>query len=522
MTGNTITIDIFDITGEGNGVGRTADGLTVFVPGAVPGDTVKCEIAKQKKRFAEARLISVEKASADRAEPFCQYLDLCGGCRYGLMNYDAQLKSKRKMVIDALTRIGGLDDPEVAGIIDMDGEPLRYRNKAVMHASPGIKSASTGSVRTAVGFMKSGSHTVVDCKDCMLQSPAAAAAAKVLRKYCASHNMGSHIKGMSVRTGSGTGEVLIIISADVRELPDTEELIEMFDDAIYMAGNSNLPRAAAGVTGGAASDAASVMSALSLESVYLEQLPPVKSESPARARRGRGNKARKDTKQQSSEPQIMSGQGKLVKLAGKNTIITELGDTVFEISPESFWQVNSVQAKKLYDTVFELAAPSPGEKVLDIYCGVGSIGLYISKQMNDSIDLIGIESNRAAVLNANRNAVINGLVRPRFYAGAAEKLLPELLESGERADRSEPPADDISGAGLAIVDPPRAGCNPALLDALIELGPERIVYVSCAPATLARDIKYLTQGGYSFVKAVPLDMFPNTGHVECVTLMTRK
>ncbi|MBQ1407005.1 MAG: 23S rRNA (uracil(1939)-C(5))-methyltransferase RlmD [Eubacterium sp.] len=468
MGNNYQTLAIFDITGEGSGVGRTADGLTVFVPGAVPGDTVRCEIVHRKKRFAQARLISIEQASPDRIDPFCEYLDLCGGCRFGLMDYEAQLRVKHKMVVDALTRIGGLADPDVAGIISMESEPFRYRNKAVMHAAPGVKSASTGSTRTAVGFMKSGSHTVIDCKDCLLQSPAAAAAAKVLRKYCAHSGMGDHIKGMTVRTGSGTGEVMVIVSADVKELPDVEEFVEMLDNAVYQCGF------ASSFSGEISDDTGAP---LTLESVFLEQ--------------------------------IISGKRKMIKVAGKNTIRTKLGDAVFEISPESFWQVNSVQAKKLYDTVFELATPAAGEKVLDIYCGVGSIGLYISKLMNDSIDLIGIESNRQAVLNANRNAVVNGLVRPRFHAGAAEKLLPELLESGT----------DVSGAGLAIVDPPRAGCDPVLLDALIELKPERIVYVSCAPATLARDVKYLTQGGYSFVKAIPVDMFPNTGHVETVALL---
>jgi 23S rRNA (uracil1939-C5)-methyltransferase len=194
-----------------------------------------------------------------------------------------------------------------------------------------------------------------------------------------------------------------------------------------------------------------------------------------------------------------------ITLAGKTTIKDSLMGMDFEISPLSFYQVNPVQTEKLYEKVREYAALTGEETVIDLYCGVGTIGLLLAR---DAKRVIGIETVKAAVIDANRNATINGIVNAEYICGKAEDELPKLLGQGVQSD-------------VIILDPPRAGCEPALLKAAATAGPQRIIYVSCDPATLARDVKILTEFGYRFIEAQPVDMFPHTGHVECVVLMSR-
>ena len=195
-----------------------------------------------------------------------------------------------------------------------------------------------------------------------------------------------------------------------------------------------------------------------------------------------------------------------INLAGKPTIMEQVGPLSFEISPKSFYQVNPVQMVKLYDKALEYAGLTGEETVLDLYCGVGAIGLYCAAEAKK---VIGIESVKSAVLDANRNAVINNIVNAEFIYGKVEEEMPRLLEQGITAD-------------VVIFDPPRSGCDPVLLDAVAEAKPDRIVYVSCDPATLARDIKILCEKGYEFKEAQPVDMFPWTGHVEAVILLQRR
>lgn len=473
--GQEYRIKIEDVSDQGQGIGKI-DGFTVFVKDTFPGDVVLCELTKVKKRFALARPVELLEASPDRIEPACEYAGECGGCSFMEYDYDAQLKLKRKQVADKLTRIGELKDPKVCMTEGMT-DPWRYRNKAVFQVD----------IDGSVGFFRKRSRFVVDCSDCMLQMPAAAAAADALREFLNTGGLkkGEKIKNVTVRTAPGTGEVMVILGCS--ELKGIERLAMLLDDAVYGAGHS-------------------------LESIYYDD----------------GGK----------EP---------VLAAGKHTIdeIVSYGDEErirLEISPRSFYQVNPEMMRCLYDIAADYADIKAGDTILDLYCGAGSIGLWMLGKFaqtktagngeEDDPFVLGIESEKQAILDANRNAVINGVVNARYIPGKAEEVLPELVrlrtdKTGEdNNDSSKKKYDDdlvkaTNRATVAVIDPPRSGCRPELIKAVAKTSPDRIVYVSCDPATLARDIKKLREYGYEFIEATPVDMFPHTSHVETVVLMSQ-
>ncbi len=485
--GQIVHLTIEDMTGEGQGVGRS-DGLAVFVKGAVVGDIVEAELTKVKKSYAFGRLCKILKPSPERIEPLCPYMGQCGGCLYGALSYEGQLALKEKQVRDKLIRLGGLTDPAVRPIIGME-EPFRYRNKASMPVwTGGIITHKGGVVENlgepAVGFYRAKSHEVIDCCDCLLQSEPAMAAAEALRQFMVSDHITAYdpkwekglMRHLVVKTARGTGEVMVVLVINGKGIPNGAKLVELLDDYIY-----DLPPTENGVE-------------YSLESVVIN------------INRGKNG----------SLPGSIFGE-ECVTIAGKPTILEEVGGLQFEISPLSFYQVNPVQMERLYDKAMEYAALTGDETVLDLYCGVGTIGLFAVQAGAGRV--IGIESVKAAVIDANRNAVINGIVNARYVCGRAEEELPKLIR-GEGAA-----ADDeglrVEKADVVFLDPPRAGCDVRLLDSVIKGCPSRIVYVSCDPATLARDVKYLCQNGYQFVEATPVDMFPWSGHVETVVLLSK-
>jgi 23S rRNA (uracil1939-C5)-methyltransferase len=453
--GQQYELTIEDMSTEGQGIGKI-EGLAVFVKGAVVGDIVKAELTKLKKNYAFGRLTEILEPSQHRIEPVCGYAGDCGGCSLHSLSYEAQLKLKKKLVEDKLIRIGGIEHPMVHDTIGMDN-PWRYRNKAQF---------PVGDV--TVGFYQAKSHRVVNCDDCLIQSEPASALASALRDYMKTDHISAYdektgkglIRHLIVKTAFQTGEVMVIAVINGKGLPNGEKLVYMMDDAIAELP----PNPETGVE-------------FSLESVILNI-----------------------NKKKTSE--ILGEEFKT--LAGKPTILEKAGELSFEISPMSFYQVNPAQMVKLYDKAMEYAGLTGAETVLDLYCGVGTIGLYCASRAKK---VIGIESVKSAVMDANRNAVINGIVNAEYICGRAEEELPKLLEQGISAD-------------VAILDPPRAGCDPALLDAVVKAGPERIIYVSCDPATLSRDIKMLEEKGYRFVEAQPVDMFPWSSHVEVIIMMT--
>ena len=456
-TGNNYVLKIDDMSADGQGIGKI-EGLAVFVEGAVVGDVIKAELTKLKKNYAFGRLTEILEPSEGRITPTCSSFGECGGCSLQTMRYEDQLKLKKKMVEDKLIRIGGLENPVVYETIGME-TPERYRNKAQFPVA-----------QTAIGFYQAKSHRIVNCETCMLQSEPAEKLADVLRNFMKTDHVSAYdektgkglIRHLIVKTAFGTGEVMVILVINGKGIPNGEKLVGMMDDAIY----DLPPDPRTGIE-------------FSLESVILNI-----------------------NKKKTSE--IMGAE--CITFAGKPTILEQAGEMSFEISPMSFYQINPVQMVKLYDKALSYASLTGEETVLDLYCGVGAIGLYCASRAKK---VIGIESVKAAVLDANRNAVINGIVNAEYICGKAEEELPKLLEQEIQAD-------------VVILDPPRAGCDPTLLEAVAQAGPERIVYVSCDPATLARDVKRLGELGYVFREAQPVDMFPHTGHVENCVLLSKK
>lgn len=476
-----IKLKIEDMLDDGRAFGRY-EGCAVFVSGgAVPGDEVKVRISKAKKSSAEGLMTEIISPSTDRIKAECPYAGSCGGCTMQELAYDAQLSLKRNQVISKLIRLGGIEDPEVNPMTGADTLKY-YRNKAVFAVGP----------HGEVGFMKGKTHFVMDIGDCLLQSDAAMVCADALRVFLKETGVRG-IRQLTVRTAFGTGEVMAVLESDIKEIPQIEKLVEMLDDAVYSLSCDE--------EGDPAEDA----QVYSLESVALIH------------------------------------KGKCHIIAGKPAIneevITDDGRShLFEISPQSFYQVNPEQMERLYDKAAEYAALKGGETVLDLYCGAGTIGLWLLEYLrNKDVDafektrVIGIESVRPAVLDANRNSVINGVINTRYICGKAEEELPGMMglaklykwnEVNERVERE--PEIKLEHADVAVLDPPRAGCAEPLLAAVVQAAPDRIVYVSCDPGTLARDIKYLCANGYEFIEATPVDQFPWTSSIEVVAKIQKK
>ncbi len=503
--GDIVTIDIIDVGTEGEGIGR-AEGLAVFVPETVPGDRVQVELAAVKKSFARGQVTAFERHSLDRQTPFCPYAGQCGGCSLQAMTYEAQLRLKEKWVRDRLQRIGGIQEPPVATTLGMNStQPKAYRNKAqfLIHAGS-LKKNREGKYRNTqpcrVGFYRLRSHEAVDCRECAIQSPPANALAEAVRQYIAETGISIYdeksgmglLRHVVVKAAFATGEVMAIFVVNGSRLPKVERLVELCDDAVNRLGEmdscSNMEDLGGSDGSGNQDRECGVGSESgpsgennyfwSLESLILN------------INRAKGS-------------EILGKDCQTI--AGKPTILDRIGGLTFEISPLSFYQVNPAQTVRLYDTVREYAALTGRETVLDLYCGVGTIGLHCASQ---AARVIGVEAVKQAVLDANRNAVLNGIVNAEYICGKAEDILPKRL-SGIKAD-------------VVILDPPRSGCQESLLQAVLQVAPARIVYVSCDPATMARDIKLLTAGGYALQRVQPVDMFPHTIHAECVVWIQRK
>ena len=460
--GKRYEIDIVDMGTSGEGIGR-AEGMAVFVPGAVMGDGCEVEITKVKKSFAFGRLTRVIEPSEYRIEPHCAFAGDCGGCSLANMSYEGQLLWKQRKVKDNLERIGGLADPLVEPIVAME-EPLYYRNNGQFPVGGAAE-------EPAIGFYRARSHEVVDCPDCMLQSEPAVQIAQVIREYMAKYGVTPYdqktgkgtLRHLVVRNAEGTGEVMVVLVINKGKLPEQEDLADWISEVL-----SDLdPDPATGVR-------------WKLRCLALN----------VNQNRGSGS---------------VLGD-KTIFLYGQERITDVFEGIQYLISPRSFYQVNTKQAKKLYRTVAEYAELTGQETVFDLYCGVGTISLYLAGQAKR---VMGIEVVKDAILDANRNAIKNEIVNAVFTCGKAEEALPAMVSKGTRAH-------------VAVVDPPRNGCDPATLQAIADAGVERIVYVSCNPATLARDVKSLSEMGYEFFKARPVDMFPWTAHIETVCLLSNR
>lgn len=444
---DTCIVQVEGLNSEGQGVGRV-DGFVVFVEGALPEEKVEIMIIKVTKSHAVGKLLAVLQQSIFRQEPFCAANKRCGGCTLQHFKYEEQLRYKEQLVKDALIRTAGLDDKTTAAvvqpIIGMD-QPYCYRNKA------NYPCGRTDEDDFVIGFYAKRSHHIIQHDDCMIQDRHSESIKNVVIDFCNEYHIKAYdentrkgaIRHVVSRVALSTGEVMVILVVNGKELPHTKDLIHRII--------TRIPQ---------------------VSSIYINE----------NAQKGNvilGKKSR--------------------KIFGKDVIQDKIGDLVFNISPVSFFQVNPAQTKVLYDKVVEFAGLTGKETVLDLYCGTGTIGLYMAGKAKE---VLGIEVVKEAVDDARENARNNGISHAAFILGEAEKVLPSMKWE----------------ADVAVVDPPRKGCDKKLLAALQGVG--KIVYVSCNPMTLARDIRLLE--GYEVGKVQPVDMFPWTTHVETVVLLSHK
>lgn len=503
--GDLIKVKIIDVSNEGNGVARidsdtNSSKQVIFIKGATIGDEVICEITKNKKNYAIAEAKDIISLSPYRKteEEVCPHLkEGCGGCNIGNLKYTKQLDLKRARVRNALTRIGGfsLEEDEIIfeDIIPSNNDKT-YRNKAVFSV-----------VGSKIGFLKPKSREVVECPHCQIVMPEILNAALGLSEFLKTYPQYSdNIERFMVRTGDD-GQVMAVIFGSPSEIEHMQEMANFISDKCEL---------------------------VSLYGVSL-----INNKSQPNGRKFNKNSFNRSGKSMKS-PEL---------IAGSATIQKSIDDLVFEVGPDAFFQVNEVQTPILYEKARQYAdtkeRPAGGEitdeverqsegvvkevmtdvdsdihesskikkTIVDLYCGVGTIGLSMSG--NDNY-IIGVESNREAVLNANRNAVINSIVNARYFHGTAEDILPRLMADG---------IDDfkVEKIDLMVVDPPRAGCDKALLDAIGYVVPKRIVYVSCDPATLARDLAILcNEHGYKLERVCPIDMFSGSLNIETVVKLS--
>jgi 23S rRNA (uracil-5-)-methyltransferase RumA len=438
---------VTDIGSDGQGVGKI-DGFTIFVPEALPEEEIEVKITKVKKSFAFGRMMKIIKESQYRVQPACELAKRCGGCSLQHMSYEAQLKFKTKRVKDAMERIGGFTDVTVLDAIGMEN-PYNYRNKAqfpVGKDNDGVK----------IGFYAKRSHNIVDCKSCKIQHEVNDKIIAIMRKYIEENDVPVYneetgkglIRHVITRVGFATGEIMVCIVANGAKLPNSEALINELQEIESMT------------------------------SIVLN------------VNRERTN--------------VILGN-KIKQLWGNEFISDFIGDVKFEISPLSFFQVNPVQTKILYQKAIELAELSGDENVLDIYCGIGTISLFLAQKAKK---VMGVEIIPEAIEDARKNAKINDIKNVEFRIGSAEDIIPIIHEEGFRPD-------------VVVVDPPRKGCDETVLEAIVAMKPQKVVYVSCEPSTFARDLKFLSENGYVAGPVQPVDQFCHSNHVETVVLMSR-
>ena len=445
-----VTLEIVDCGTDGEGIGK-ADGFTVFVKDAVIGDVVTAKIIKAKKNYGYGRLMEILKPSPYRVEPACPSARQCGGCQLQALNYQEQLSFKAKKLQGHLERIGGFTDIPMEPVIGME-EPYRYRNKAQFP----VGRNKDGKI--IAGFYAGRTHSIIENRDCAL----GVKVNKDILDRVISHMEKFHIEPYDEVTGKGlvrhifirygffTDEIMVCLVINGTQIPHETELVDSLCELEGMT------------------------------SICLNV-----------------NKKRNNV--------IL---GNLVKvLWGQAYITDKIGDISYEISPLSFFQVNPRQTWKLYSKALEYADLHGKETVWDLYCGIGTISLFLAQKAKF---VRGVEIVPAAIEDARRNARLNNISNVEFFVGKAEEVLPKEYEkNGVYAD-------------VIVVDPPRKGCDEVLLQTILKMHPERVVYVSCDSATLARDLRYLCDNGYKLEKVCGVDQFPQTVHVETVCLLSNR
>ena len=468
-----VELTIEDIGVSGEGIGKV-DGYTLFVKDTVMGDVVRVKIMKAKKDDGYARLMDIIKPSEGRVEPACPIARQCGGCQIQAMNYNAQLKYKQKLVKDNLLRISGLTegvDYEMCEILGMD-TPFRYRNKAQYP----VGEDKDGNI--VMGFYAGHTHSIIACPDddCMLGHRDNAFILNAVKEWMKEYRVRAYnenihkgtVRHVLIRTGYHTDEVMVCL---VTKKMLRKEAADGLVKAIQKL-------------------------KLNVASLVV-------------------NINKEDTN-------VILGK-ECITLYGRPYIEDYIGDIKFQISPLSFYQVNPKQTEVLYNKALEFAGLKGNESVWDMYCGIGTISLFLAKKAGK---VYGVEIVPQAIEDAKNNAKINNIDNAEFFVGKAEEVVPAFYkkQTGVQSDNDSTDSKeyDMTRPDVVVVDPPRKGCDKKLLDTIVSMSPDRIVYVSCDSATLARDLKLLVEYGYKVEKVQPVDQFGNTVHVETVVLLSHK
>ena len=533
-----IMLEITDLTEEGQGVGKK-DGLVFFVKDSVMGDKVEARILKVKKNYAYAKVENLLEASPHRIAPLCPVAGKCGGCQLQHLSYEKELSWKEDRIAQSLIRIAGLSPEEVESKTEgiLGGVLSRYRNKAQypVQSRKEIRSGGATSVSDwkvdgkwsgknkieakekssdlSMGFYGFHSHRIIETEDCLINSAENPLILECIKEWAKEYKISGYeeetgkglLRHIFLRKGFSTGEILLCLVINGRSLAHGKELWERLQGLSLNDEEGSLQSRA---------DMQCDMDTQSRAELHCG----VDTQSEADGHCEENRKIQE--KIIGLCVNINEGSGNTILgretlcLYGKDSIEDKIGELSFSISVPSFYQVNPVQTEKIYGKALEYAALTGEETVWDCYCGIGTISLFLAQKAKQ---VYGLEIIPEAIENAKKNAEKNGLHNTEFYVGAAEEVLPKWVEEQKREGKDVGNLVDV-----VSLDPPRKGCDEACLSAVLELSPKRIVYVSCDPGSLARDIKYLGEGGYKLEKWVGIDNFPRTGHVETVVLLSRK
>ena len=456
-----VTVEITDIGVSGEGIGHV-DGYTLFIKDAVIGDVVEAKVMKAKKNYGYARLMKVITPSEYRVEPKCAFARRCGGCQIQEMSYDRQLVFKDQKIRGNLERIGGFTkdriDTVMQPVVGME-HPFGYRNKAQFP----FGTDKEGNPIT--GFYAGRTHDIIANTDCALGVEQNKEILEIILQYMRENKIKSYdektgkglIRHALIRYGFKTKEIMVCLVVNGKKLPKAERLIEKL---------------------------------IQIEGMTSITISP---------------NTRRDNIIMGDSYEILWGQG---------YITDYIGNVKYQISPLSFYQVNPVQTEKLYGLALEYADLKGDETVWDLYCGIGTISLFLAQKAKQ---VYGVEIVPQAIDDAKENAKINAIDNAEFFVGKAEEVLPEYYAEYEREHNGE-----TAHADVIVVDPPRKGCDETLLETIVKMQPEKVVYVSCDSATLARDLKYLCANGYEIKMCRGVDQFPQSVHIETVVLLSRK
>ena len=456
-----VTVEITDIGVSGEGIGHV-DGYTLFIKDAVIGDVVEAKVMKAKKNYGYARLMKVITPSEYRVEPKCAFARRCGGCQIQEMSYDRQLVFKDQKIRGNLERIGGFTkdqiDTVMQPVVGME-HPFGYRNKAQFP----FGTDKEGNPIT--GFYAGRTHDIIANTDCALGVEKNKEILEIILQYMRENKIKSYdektgkglIRHALIRYGFKTKEIMVCLVINGKKLPKAERLIEKL---------------------------------IQIEGMTSITISP---------------NTRRDNVIMGDSYEILWGQG---------YITDYIGNVKYQISPLSFYQVNPVQTEKLYGLALEYADLKGDETVWDLYCGIGTISLFLAQKAKQ---VYGVEIVPQAIDDAKENAKINAIDNAEFFVGKAEEVLPEYYAEYEREHNGE-----TAHADVIVVDPPRKGCDETLLETIVKMQPEKVVYVSCDSATLARDLKYLCANGYEIRMCRGVDQFPQSVHVETVVLLSHK